>query len=91
MQSSRTTDSLKEQASRCAHTSDVSDQVGGIRQSAEFEARSQEALQMLTVPSSLGSATFTRAAEKWLEYKSFNTPSARARFVSPPSLEDLKQ
>lgn len=34
---------------------------------------------------------FRDVAAQWLEYKSFSTPSGRARFVSPRSLDDLKQ
>lgn len=34
---------------------------------------------------------FREVAAQWLEYKSFSTPSGRARFVSPRSFDDLKQ
>lgn len=65
-------------------------QFGAFR-SDEFEARANELNSSMVTPQDLKVFTFARAAKHWLEYKSFTSPSGRARFVSPRSLIDLYQ
>lgn len=65
-------------------------QFGAFR-SDEFEARANELNSSMVTPQDLKVFTFARAAKHWLEYKSFTSPSGRARFVSPRSLVDLHQ
>lgn len=63
----------------------------GAFRSDEFEARASELNSSMITPDDLKVFTFSRAAKHWLEYKSFASPSGRARFVSPRSLTDLNQ
>jgi integrase len=65
-------------------------QFGAFR-SDEFEARANELNSSMVTPQDLKVFTFAKAAKHWLEYKSFTSPSGRARFVSPRSLVDLNQ
>lgn len=56
-----------------------------------FSDRAEKALESMVTPKDLNIRTFAEAAKIWLEYKTFLTPSGRARFVSPRSLTDLRQ
>lgn len=64
---------------------------GYFQTTPDFAARAEEARKMLTSPQVIKELPFGLAAEKWIEYKSFTSPSGRARFVSPRSLIDLQQ
>ena len=57
----------------------------------DFDTRASELRAAMTNPSDLKVLTFSNAAKHWLDYKSFTSPSGRARFVSPRSLTDLHQ
>lgn len=63
----------------------------GAFRSDEFEARASELNSAMVTPQDLKALSFSRAAKHWLDYKSFTSPSGRARFVSPRSLVDLNQ
>lgn len=60
-------------------------------QPEHFDTRAEQVRQMIESPEALKSLPFSKAAQHWIEYKSFISPQGRARFVSPRSLSDLRQ
>lgn len=57
----------------------------------DFAQRAESLRESMTNPSDLKDTTFSKASTHWIDYKSFASPSGRARYVSPRSLEDLRQ